>query len=205
MKVLGIVCSPRSHGNTEIMVQAVLDSAKEAGAEIELVSMAGKTIRPCDACHSCVESGECKIKDDMQEIYPKLLEADGIVFGTPVYFWTLSAQAKTVIDRTYAFLDRGKPVSSLVTHSGGSLKGKVGAVVVTTRRVATTSAMSVFFDFFNLHRMIIAGGTEGLSDPFRTLHVEGKDDKGAVRNDKVGMAQAVALGRSVVKRIRARV
>ena len=206
MKVLGIVCSPRLHGNTEILVQAALDSARDAGAEVELVTLAGKKIAPCDACLSCQKTGKCRIKDDMQDIYPKFLESDGLVFGTPVYFWSVSAQAKAVIDRCYSLEDfkRSNPDNRLVTHTGGSLKGKVAAVAVATKRAGATNAASVFFNFFNMKRMIIAGSTEGLSDPYMTLSMQGKNDKGAVRNDKVGMAQAKALGKSVAKRIRAK-
>ena len=82
MKILGIVCGPRLRGNTEIILQESLDAAQEEGAEIELVTLAGKTIMPCDSCLSCDETKECRIKDDMQDIYIELLEADGIIFGT---------------------------------------------------------------------------------------------------------------------------
>lgn len=104
MEILGTVCSPRTHGNTETLVQALLAKAQEEGAEIELVTLAGKTISPCDACESCRKTGKCHIKDDMQDIYTKRLEADGIIFSSPVYYWSVSAQAKALIDRTYAFL-----------------------------------------------------------------------------------------------------
>lgn len=100
---MGIICSPRLHGNTEILVQASLAKAQEAGAEVELVALAGKRISPCDSCGSCSETRQCHIKDDMQDIYAKLLDADGIIFGTPVYYWSVTAQAKALIDRTYVF------------------------------------------------------------------------------------------------------
>ena len=85
MKVLGIVCSPRKRGNTEIMVEEALAATREAGAETELVLIADKNITPCDACGSCRETGFCRIKDDMQPIYQQLEAADAIILGTPVY------------------------------------------------------------------------------------------------------------------------
>ena len=182
MKVLGIVCSPRQNGNTEIMERESLAGAEEAGAEVELVTIAGKTIAPCDGCLSCQKTGECHIKDDMQDIYTKLLEADGIIFGTPVYFWSVSAQAKALIDRTYVF------------RISSRLRGKVAGVVVTTGRAGATSAFTVFHNFFNLQRMIMAGGAMGYA---------GSEKKG-IENDERGMAEARALGRAVVKRIQAR-
>ena len=91
MKVIGIVSSPRKGGNTEILVREALKAAREAGAETELVSVAKKSISPCDGCGACEKNGICKIKDDMQVIYQQLESADGIVFGTPVYFLNVTA------------------------------------------------------------------------------------------------------------------
>ncbi len=181
MKILGIVCSPRLHGNTEIMVQEALTKAQGEGAEIELITLAGKTLSPCDGCRSCHKTGKCHVKDDMQDIYPKLLEADGIIFGTPVYFWNVSAQAKALIDRTYVFSPRRK------------LRNKVAGVVVTTERSGSTNAVAVFNSFFTIQKMLMVGRAIGFSGE------EGYSDKEAVKKDKQGMAQAAALGEAVVK------
>ncbi len=178
MKVLGIVCSPRLHGNTEILVQESLAEAQETGADVELLTLAGKTIAPCDACYSCRKTGKCHIKDDMQDIYTKLLEADGIIFGTPVYFWTVSAQAKALIDRT------------LVLRGKHQLGGKAAGVAVTATRAGSTLAYTVFANFFNLQRMTLVGGAIG----FGGVEVKVKDDKR-------GMEDAKALGRAIVRHI----
>lgn len=191
MKVLGICCSPRKKGNTEILLQEALTAAREAGAEVELVTVAGKDLKPCDACETCRKTGKCHIKDDMQDIYTKLLGADGIIFGTPVYYWSVTAQAKIVIDRTMAF-------------GPGRLRGKVAGVVVTASRAGTTSTFTVFNNWFNNARMIMAGGAIGFS-PVTSPHgvVEGFPKEG-VRNDRFAMDEAKALGRAVVKRIQVR-
>ena len=104
MKVLGIVCSPRKGGNTEILVKEALEAARQAGADTELVLVADRNISPCDGCGTCEENGVCKIKDDMQDIYKQLEIASGVILGTPVYFMNVSAQAKAIIDRTYGLL-----------------------------------------------------------------------------------------------------
>lgn len=179
MKVLGIVCSPRLGGNTEILVQASLAKAREEGAETELVTLAGKTISPCDGCASCHETGECHINDDMQDIYAKLLEADGIIFGTPIYFWSLTAQAKALIDRTFIFSAERK------------LRNKAAGVVVTEGRAGGVSAVAVFNGFFILQKMRMVGETIGF----------GGSKKGIIRNDERGMERAEALGRSMVRYI----
>ncbi len=183
MKVLGICCSPRRNANTEIMLQAALDKAQEEGAEVELVTLAGKTISPCDACSSCLKTGKCHIKDDMQDIYPKLLEADGIIFGTPVYYWSVSAQAKALIDRTFIF------------DAESRLRNKVAGVVMTAQRSGVAGVVATFSWFFTPQKMIMVGWADGFSGD------EGYTDKSAVKKDKKGMARAEALGEKVVKYI----
>ncbi len=195
MKVLGIVCSPRRGGNTEILVKESLATAKTLGAEVELVTIGDKNIAPCDGCESCRKTKKCRINDDMQEIYSKLLEADGIIFGSPVYFWGVTAQAKALMDRTFAFLaDR-------------RLRNKVAGAVVVARRTGGTSAFSAFHAFFNIHRMlsassvIISAGEEEIEPGRGGGVIAYADSKGDVRQDKRGMDEAKALGRTIVKAI----
>lgn len=178
MKVLGIVCSPRRAGNTEILVDEALTSAKECGAEVELITLAGMSIAPCDGCESCITTKKCRLDDDMQGIYLKLLAADGFIFGTPVYFWGVTAQAKALIDRTF------------VLREGHRLRNKVAGVVVVARRAGATHAFSAFRNFFNLQRMPSPGGAIAYADK-----------KGDVREDSRGMAEARALGRIVAQTI----
>jgi len=73
LKVLGIACSPRKAGNTEILLREALAGAKESGAEVELLRISDMNIAACDGCEACHESGECRIKDDMQKAYKKIL------------------------------------------------------------------------------------------------------------------------------------
>jgi multimeric flavodoxin WrbA len=149
MKVLGIVCSPRQGGNTEIMMKEALTSAGEAGAETGLISIAGKNIAPCDGCNGCRKTSVCLIKDDMQSIYQEMETADGIIFGSPVYFGSVSAQGKALMDRTFAFLWRQK------------LKGKVAAPLLAVRRVGAGQTRNLLYGFFMAHGMIVARGAIG--------------------------------------------
>lgn len=102
-KILGIMGSPRCNGNTHILVSRILDSARQHGAESELVFLGDLTIRQCDGCHVCWKTGKCAKNDDMQGLYPKIIEADTIVFGTPVYWFGPSAIMKAFIDRMVYF------------------------------------------------------------------------------------------------------
>ena len=102
MKILGIACSPRKQGNTVALLEEVLRGSKQEGTETELYSVFDKTIKPCQGCRTCWETGECPLEDDMQDLGNRMVEADGIVFGTPIYFYTMTAQAKAIMDRTIA-------------------------------------------------------------------------------------------------------
>lgn len=184
MRILGIVCSPRKDGNTEILVRAALEAAREAGGETELILVADMNIAPCDGCGACLKNGMCKIKDDMQMIYEQLELAEGVVLGTPVYFMNVSAQAKAIMDRTYALL------------GGRKLRGKVAAAIVAARRVGAGEVLSLLYPYFMVHGMIVAGGGIGYGM-----------EKGDVRQGVGGspslsaLEEARAVGRNVVRMV----
>lgn len=169
MRVLGIVGSPREEGNTEIMMVEALASAKENGAEVEMMTLAGKQISGCQGCESCKKTGKCVIDDDMQMFYPKLVEADAIILGSPVYFWGITGQMKVFMDRTGplcgahgAILKDGK--TSRKRQPEG-LRNKIGGIIVVTRRAGATSvfaqirAFSVFITWLNVVGPLVTAGT----------------------------------------------
>lgn len=119
MKILGVSCSPRKKGNTVILLEEIVRGAAEHGANIDLFSVSGKDIRGCDGCYSCITKGECHIQDDMQLLYEKLIVADDIVFGSPIYIYGMTAQAKAIMDRTFAL---NQPDKSLANKVGGVKK-----------------------------------------------------------------------------------
>ena len=101
--VLILSGSPRKGGNSDILCQQFAKGAAEAGNEVEIVRVADKKIAPCKACYYCrTHEGECAIKDDMAEVLQKMIDADVIVLASPVYFYSVDAQLKAVIDRTVA-------------------------------------------------------------------------------------------------------
>ena len=185
MKVLGIACSPRTNGNTESMIREALAQAEEEGAQTELVILARKNIAPCDACKSCRKTGKCHLKDDMQDIYVKLLEADGIIFGSPVFYWTVTAQAKALIDRTFVFSKDYK------------LKDKAAGVIAVGERLGLTDVFAAFTGFFYLQRMIPVGFAAGFGD-----------EKGEVKDESAvnlrGIDEARALGTNIVRFLQSR-
>jgi len=181
LKVLGIVCSARKGGNTEILVKEALNGAKETGADVELLQISEMKIAPCDGCTTCHQSGECRIEDDMQKVYEKALAADGIILGSPVYFWSVSGQAKTLMDRTYA-----------LRYPHHKLKNKVGGAIAVAGRRGCMNALSVINNFFLGHDMLATGlGIAGYGT-----------DKGEVRKDKHAMKSARSLGNQVTELIK---
>jgi multimeric flavodoxin WrbA len=102
MKVLGIMGSPRRQSNTDILLDKALEGAKEAGAEVEKVLVSKLKISPCLEIYACLKDGNCAIKDDMELLYKKLIEADHIVFASPIFFYGITSQAKAIIDRCQA-------------------------------------------------------------------------------------------------------
>ena len=102
MKVLGIYGSPRKGGNSDLLLDAVLNAAREAGAETKAVYARDLKMSGCRECGGCDKTGKCVVKDDMQEVYPLLKEADAIVAAGPIFFYNFPAQLKALIDRTQA-------------------------------------------------------------------------------------------------------
>lgn len=99
MKIVVLMGSPNAHGSTAILTSEFLRGAKEVGHRTELIDICRLNIHPCSGCISCGYEGECVQKDDNDMVREKLLSADMIVFATPLYYYGMSAQLKTVLDR----------------------------------------------------------------------------------------------------------
>jgi multimeric flavodoxin WrbA len=103
IKILGIVGSRRKNGNTACLVQKALEAASGEGIESEVIFLCDYKIADCTGCERCRNTYKCVVNDDMQKIYPLLLEADAIVIGSPTYFYNVTAAMKAFIDRCYCF------------------------------------------------------------------------------------------------------
>lgn len=98
-KVLIISSTPRKNGNSQILCEAFEKGAKETGNDVELISLRENRINYCVGCYGCRKTGKCVQKDGMNEILDKMLDADVLVFGTPIYMYDVCGQLKTFIDR----------------------------------------------------------------------------------------------------------
>jgi multimeric flavodoxin WrbA len=162
-KIVIVKGSPRRNGNSAALAERVEAGARESGAQVESFYLHGMDISPCDACDACQADayGGCIIEDDMQVLYPKLLEADALVIASPVYWFTVSAQTKTFMDRCYA----------LVTGDGWSLRDKKIGIVMTygdddAFSSGAVNAFRTFQDGFKYVGAEIVGFVHGsASDP----------------------------------------
>ncbi len=102
MKVVILNASPRKGGNSEVLCEQFMKGAKEAGHEVEKIDLRTKKLSPCLACDGCAKTHRCVLADDMASIFQAMLCADVIVLSSPVYFYSVSAQMKILIDRCYA-------------------------------------------------------------------------------------------------------
>jgi len=119
MKILALVGSPRKGGNTDVLTEQILKGSKTKGHSSEKLYLYRYKISPCVDCRSCKKDElVCVLKDDMQGIYPKMEEADVVIFGTPLYWWGPSGPMKLLMDRMRPFVANGK------------FKGKKAVVVV---------------------------------------------------------------------------
>jgi len=145
MKILGVSCSPRKDGNTVAMLNEALKAAQGEGAEVELFSVAGKDIQPCDGCWGCTKTGKCHIKDDVAILQDKMIAADGIIFGTPIYFWGMTAQAKAIMDRTIS-----------LNRPERSIANKVCGVVASCGSLGMVDALKDYSYYIIQRRMLPA-------------------------------------------------
>ena len=121
MKILVLNGSPRPNGATADMVVAFAKGASEAGHTVSVVPVARRNVKGCLGCEYChgKGGGNCVQKDDLQELYPEFLSSDMVVFASPIYYFTLSAQLQAVIHRTYAFgIPRNVKQTALILSSG---------------------------------------------------------------------------------------
>ncbi|MFC1493870.1 flavodoxin family protein [Thermodesulfobacteriota bacterium] len=150
MKILGILGSSRPNGNTEILLDIALEKTRNQGGEASKVILRDLTIGPCDGCNGCFSTGECIIDDDMQQVYEKIREADGIIWASPVYYWSMSGLTKMAMDRTYA-----------LNFPTLQQAGKIGGLIFVAGIRGCLSAANPFHMYFTYNHMFAAEFTWG--------------------------------------------
>lgn len=183
IKILGINGSPRTYGNTYKMLLLAMYTAKHLGAEIDIINLYEKRIEPCLGC-LCDNQYACKypcvIEDDMQEINKIVLESDGIIFATPIYWFNTSGPMKNLLDRLTAF-------ENMVYFDEYSwLEGKVSGVIASGAESGTAMVVSNLLITLNSYGMLIP--------PWGFAYYTGKED---VLKDDTAVLDAINVGRVV--------
>jgi multimeric flavodoxin WrbA len=182
MNVLAINGSPRKGGNTEYLLERVLEPIEKAGIKTELIRIGGKPIHGCQACYKCVKNQDsrCVLKTDIvNDLIKKMIDADAIILGSPTYFAGMTSEMKALIDR-----------AGLVAKVNGDLfSRKIGAAVVAQRRGGSTGVQDSINHMFLMSRMIVPGSTYWNFGVGR--------EKGEVKNDKEAMANMKDLGETI--------
>ncbi|GAA0179105.1 flavodoxin family protein [Clostridium sediminicola] len=161
MKVIGITGSPREEGNTEFLINTALQQLKDRGIDIELIRLKGKKIDECNGCYLCTKSKECSIKDDFQEVFKKMIEADGILLGSPVYHSSITPKLKALLDRA-GFLGRWvsndmKNKSDSYEWNGTAFSGKVVAPITVARRAGQNFTFAQLLLWATVNDCIVVG------------------------------------------------
>ena len=183
MKVVAFNGSPRKDGNTSILIKHVFNELEREGIETELVQLSDKVIHGCIACEKCGENRDqrCAVKNDAANEYiEKMLGADGIILGSPVYLQDVTSEMKALIDRT----------GHVSGSNGRMFKDKVGASLVALRRSGGISSLDTMNHFFLSGQMILVG--RGIAFGREIGEVE-KDDEGMGLVKSLGQRMAWLL------------
>ncbi len=184
IKVLGISTSPRRNGNSDLLIQNALSGAESTGANIEYLNLNDYKINPCIECNSCSKTGKCILKDDYEKVLEKIFSANRLIFATPVFFMSICAQAKALIDRGQCLwsekyilkrenINSSRDCRAMVIATGGS-KSK-------NQFQCVRWIFKTYFDCLNVKY-------------FSGLYVGKVDESGAIQKHQQALEEAYRLG-----------
>jgi multimeric flavodoxin WrbA len=181
--LLALGFSPRKNGNSDLLLKAFIDGAKEAGAEVETVYPRRIKIHACLECGGCNEAGVCVLQDGMEALYPSLIEAERVVVATPVFFFGVPSQAKALVDRCQALWSRTRLFPELKRPSGRGFFIGVGGSKGKNVFTGTDLCVQYFFDAI------------GLPKGMGQLVYSRVEAKGSIREHPTALAEAREAGR----------
>ena len=184
LKVLGISTSPRIKGNSDLLLRQALAGAESAGANTEYVHLNEYKIGPCIECNACYATGTCAVQDDFQKLLKKMLDADRLIFATPIFFMTVCAQAKMLIDRCQCLWAHKYVLKKELITAGHDRRAMVIAVGGSRSKKQFDSirlTMKIYFDSLQVHYTA-------------NLFVNQIDARGEIEKHPTAMKEAYRLG-----------
>lgn len=187
MKILGIMGSPRVKGNTDLLLDEALRGAQSQGAEVENLMVDKMNVAPCREYYGCLKDGNCVIRDEMDDIYPKLLNSDIVIVASPIFFYGVTSQIKALIDRSQALWARKYVLKQIPPNS--SRKGAFIAVGATRGgKLFDGSILTVQYFFKCI-------GVKYVDE----LLVRGVDTKGEIKKFPAKLSEAFELGKRLAQ------
>ena len=181
MKVLGIMGSPRIKGNTDLLLDEALKGAASRVAEVEKIVADKLTIAPCKEYYACLKDGNCVIRDDMDDIYRKILGADAVIVASPIFFYAVSPQTLALISRCQALWARTYVLKMDIPPKKGAFIA-VGATKGIKLFDGPKLTIKYFFKAIN-------------ADYSEELLIRGVDKRGEIKDHPDALADAFELGK----------
>jgi len=181
-RILAVIGSPRRNGNTHILVSKIAEGARTKGAEVDKLFLGECAIAECDGCHACWQGKRCSKDDDMRGIYPRIVQSDAIIFGTPVYWYAPTGLMKLFMDRFVYFN---------CAENRDKIRGKA-AIVAVVLEEDNPNAASLVMEFFEKSLDYLE--MKLLSE----IIVPGVSYKGQIREKPDRLRQAYELGQSLI-------
>lgn len=190
MKILAINGSRRRKGNTSTLLQRVLAPAQQAGAVTEIILLGDYRIEACAGCEACRNSWDCVIKDDFPNIISKLDEADGIVLGSPTYWYSVTSDMKRFIDRCYSLIQFPKNRQQWIAKYQGAGKACITAAVCEQSEEASMgNTLTLLSDFSRDIGLDVVDSVKAL----------GFFSAGSINSDNSILLQAELVGEKLVQ------
>lgn len=190
LTVLGISTTPRPRGNSDVLLRQALEGAEQAGGQVEYLTLRDYDFSPCVECNACYRTGVCRIQDDYQAIFPKMLSADRLIFATPVFFMAVCAPGKMLIDRCQCLWSRKYVLKQPLW--GTETRDRRGAVIAVggsrSKLMFKSIALTMKYYFDVLDVAYVAN-----------LFVNRVDARGEAEKHAEAMAEAARLGRELVE------
>ena len=189
MKTIAFCGSPRKDGNTEVLLRETVRGIQETGLNVEIFNLNSMNIMPCQDCGGCNESGECIYQDDMDQVYDAIRTADRIILSSPIFFFSVSAQAKAMIDRCQSFWCEKYLLKQPVLAGKSGRKGLLLLVGGMKKDIGIQCAEACAKAFFRT-----------ISVPeHSTLHYLGVDEKGAIMRHPTALIETYEAGKKLVE------
>jgi multimeric flavodoxin WrbA len=188
MKIIAFLGSPRKNGNTELLLKEAIRGVEDSGFKVQIFELNSMNIQPCQDCGGCDETGECTIHDDMDSIYEAIKTADRIILASPIFFFSLSAQTKAMIDRCQSLWIEKYVLKKPIPAGKFGRKGLfllVGGMKKDIGVQCSESCISAFFKTVNVPE-------------HSTLSFLGIDKKGDIINHPTALSEAYKAGGKLV-------